>query len=127
MSCTPCINCCIQKSFEGSLNGGIGVSGASASGKIGIDLKTINNNIDKLDQLETTTLETKVGSKESPAPIHLELKPIAEVLTQNAWGPTWDECGISAIQRNLRQALNLYPVHVGAHISKGSYYRVRQQ
>ena len=60
-----------------------------------------------------------MGNKEIPAPIQLKLTPIAEVLSESAWGPTWDDYGIDARQRNLKEALNFYPVHVGAHIDEG--------
>lgn len=60
-----------------------------------------------------------MGSEKIPAPIYLKLTPIAEVLSKSAWGQTWDEYGIDARQENLKQALNMYPVHVGAHIDKG--------
>ena len=60
-----------------------------------------------------------MGTDESPAPIKLTLTPIAEVLSQSVWGPTWNDLGIASKQRNLKQALNLYPRHVGASIDKG--------
>ena len=54
-----------------------------------------------------------------PAPIHLELTPIPEVLSKSAWGQTWDDYGIDARQKNLKEALNMYPAHVGANIDRG--------
>ena len=60
-----------------------------------------------------------MGSEKIPAPIYLKLTPIAEVLSKSAWGQTWYDYGINARQKNLKQALNVYPVHVGAHIDKG--------
>ena len=51
--------------------------------------------------------------------LYLQLTPIAEVLSKGAWGQTWKDYGIDTRQMNLKQALNLYPVHVGAHIDEG--------
>ena len=61
-----------------------------------------------------------MGSEITPAPIYLKLTPIAEVLSKSAWGQTWDDYGINARQKNLKEALNLYPAYVDAHIDKGS-------
>jgi hypothetical protein len=109
----------LQKSLGGSLNAGGGAFGVSASGEVGLDLKTLNKNANELNQVDDSTVTAHVGSEEIPAPIKLELTPIAEVLSKSAWGPTWDDYGIDARQRNLKEALNFYPVHVGAQIGKG--------
>ena len=110
----------LQKSFGGSLNAGGGAYGVSASGEISLDLKKINENAKELNQVDDSTITTNVGSKEFPAPIFLTLKPLAEVLTKSAWGPTWEDYGIDARQRNLKKALNMYPDYVGAQIDKGN-------
>ena len=109
----------LKNYFGGSLNAGGGAFGASASGEVSFNLNTINDNINGFKQSKTSSIIAVVGTKESPAPIFLELSPVAQVLSKSAWGPTWDEYGIDARQRNLKEALNLYPVHVGAHIDKG--------
>ena len=101
------------------MNAGGGAFGVSASGEVGLDLKTLNKNANELSRLDNSTVKARLGSKDLPAPIHLELTPIAEVLSESAWGPTWDDYGIDARQRNLKEALNYYPIHVGAHIDKG--------
>ena len=101
------------------MNAGGGALGISASGEVGLDLKMLNKNTNELAQFDSSTLSVNVGEKEMPAPIDLELTPIAEVLSESAWGPSWDDYGIDARQRNLKEALNYYPVHVGAHIDNG--------
>ena len=101
------------------MNAGGGALGISASGEVGLNLKMLNKNTNELTRFDSSTLSVNVGEKEMPAPIHLELTPIAEVLSESAWGPTWDDYGIDARQRNLKEALNYYPVHVGAHIDNG--------
>ena len=101
------------------MNAGGGAFGVSASGEVGLDLKMLNTNAKELSRLDSSTVTVQVGSKGLPASIHLELTPIAEVLSESAWGPTWDNYGIGARQRNLKAALNYYPVHVGAHIDNG--------
>ena len=101
------------------MNAGGGALGISASGEVGLDLKMLNKNTNELTRFHSSTESVHVGEKEMPAPIHLELTPIAEVLSESAWGPTWDDYGIDARQRNLKEALNYYPVHVGAHIDNG--------
>ena len=101
------------------MNAGGGAFGVSASGEVGLDLKTLNKNVNELNRADDSTITADVGSKEIPAPIYLKLTPIAEVLSKNAWGPTWDDYGIDARQRNLKDALDMYPEHVHAHIDKG--------
>ena len=101
------------------MNAGGGAFGVSASGEVGLDLKTLNKNVKELNRVDDSTVTADVGSKEIPAPIYLELTPIAEVLSKSAWGPTWDDYGIDTRQRNLKDALNMYPEHVHAHINKG--------
>jgi hypothetical protein len=109
----------LQKSFGGSLNAGGGAFGVSASGEVGLDLKMLNENADELIRVKDSITKARVGSEEIPAPIKLEFTPIAEVLSKSAWGPTWDDYGIDARQRNLKEALTFYPVHAGAQIDKG--------
>ena len=79
----------------------------------------LNKNTNELTRFDSSTLSVNVGEEDMPAPIHLELTPIAEVLSESAWGPSWDIYGIDARQRNLKEALNYYPVHIGAHIDNG--------
>ena len=109
----------LQNSFGGSLNAGGGAFGVFASGEVGFDLKTINDNINSFKQSETSSIKAQVGSEEIPAPFFLKLKPIAEMLSKNAWGSTWDDYGIGARQRNLKAAINKYPEHIHAHIDNG--------
>ena len=101
------------------MNAGGGALGISASGEVGVDLKMLNKNTNELTRFDSSTESVHVGEEDMPAPIHLELTPIAEVLSESAWGPTWDDYGIDARQRNLIEALNYYPTHVGAHIDNG--------
>ena len=63
----------MQKSFGGSLNAGGGASGVSASGEVGLDLKTINKNANGLNRVDDSTITTNVGSQEFPSPIFLKL------------------------------------------------------
>lgn len=101
------------------MSAGGGAFGISASGEVGLDLQTLNANAKSLNQFDASTITADVGSEAIPAPILLELKPLAEVLSRSAWGPTWDDYGIDTRQRNLQEALHVYPDHVGAHIDKG--------
>ena len=78
------------------MNDGGGAFGVSASGEVGLDLKTINKNTNELNQTDDSTITVDVGSKEIPALIQLTLTPIAKVLSKSAWGPTWDEYRIDA-------------------------------
>ena len=100
------------------MKAGGGAFGVSASGEVGLNLKKINHNVNELEQSDDSSFEADVGSEEIPAPIYLQLTPIAEVLSEGAWGQTWEDYGIDTRQMNLKQALNLYPVHVGAHIDE---------
>ena len=101
------------------MNAGGGALGISASGEVGLDLKMLNKNTNELTRFDSSTLSVNVGSKDLPAPIHLELTPLAEVLSESAWGPSWDDYGIDTRQKNLKEALNYYPIHVGDHIDSG--------
>ena len=61
-----------------------------------------------------------IGSEKSPAPIKLELMPLAEALTELMWGPGWKDDGIAEKQKSLTTALLRYPSITGARVNKGT-------
>ena len=101
------------------MKGGFGAFGVGASGGVGIDLKTINDNVNQRTKIGNSKTTLTIGTKDNPAPILLELLPIAEVLGKSMWGATFIEDGVALKQKNLKRALKLYPSQTGAQIKKG--------
>ena len=98
---------------------GGGANGGGATGDFSIDLKTLNKNVNGRTKIGHSKTTLTIGSEEIPAPIKLELMPIAEALSELMWGPTWREDGIAERQQSLVQALLRYPIMTGAHVNKG--------
>ena len=100
----------------------MGAYGGGVSAEVGIDLKTINNNINQRTRIGSSNTTLVIGTSDNPAPILLELMPVAEILGKTLWGPTWVEDGIHLKQNNLKRALQMYPKQTGARIEKGMLY-----
>ena len=62
-----------------------------------------------------------MGTKESPAPIHISLKLITAGLDKIWWGDQWER-SIAKKRRNLEKALRNYPNYVKAKHNTGNYY-----
>ena len=108
-----------QEHSGASYSDGFTFFGVGASQGIGINLKTLNRNIDAQTEFGHSKSTLTIGTTDNPAPIHLELMPLFKVVDKNMWGSAWDENVMASKKKNLIRALELYPNQTDAHLEKG--------
>ena len=102
-----------------SASGGGSLKGVSAN--VGLNIKDLNNNIDKKTNLGEESTKFTIGTQAIPLPIHLDLRPITDSLNEFWWGSTraWRRNNIDKKQQNLMRALKRYPRYVHAKKNTG--------
>ena len=101
------------------MNAGLILHGVGTSGGIGIDLKTINENMNQYTSIGHSNTTLTIGTSKNPVPILLELAPLVEVVARKMWGPLWHKNKVDLKQKNIEKALKLYPSETGASIKAG--------
>jgi len=102
--------------------GSIGISyeGFVASGSVGIDINTINQQVSHGNEFGSKQTTFRIGTKNVPLPIKMKMRPIYTAMDPIYWGSAYASLHIASKKTHLMKAFNDYKTSRG-FLSYGNY------
>ena len=109
----------ITSSSQVSAGGSVGYSSFLASGKVSVDVDTLNERVTASSKFGSELNTFTIGTMEIPLPIKMQLRPIYDALEQKYWtnipaGATYESLSLKTKMTNLQMAFVEYPEKAGS-------------